>query len=263
MNDDGIPCGRPQCPNWMPEEEEGEWACSYCEAVYCSQQCLEKDKEAHLARCARYQEHQTGGDEVELARLYGRCFGGRCTISARGNSAELVPCPMCNAPLFCGSAECMAEGLPRHYLQCVQWKRHKTYQGMQPEYTSRSVLSRLWVQLERFPGVLRRLADRCAEGEQKSHCSGVMVLAEDTLADVCQALNTTGRDEADAFKFVTLQQLLELDRGVFQDLLTLKAAAMSERHSTVIVCVVYDKGGKMEATPRILQVRDKKEEIGV
>lgn len=213
------------------------------------------DEERHLATvCWPYQQEVTGGDPIKLAEQFGVCISGRCAPAVHRfrERRQLNPCPYCKRRIFCSDDACFVPGLQDHLAQCTEWKRRRVYKSLAPVYTTRSAVDRLWTQLERFPKVVARLQAMCDDGEREHQQSGVMLLSENTLELVCQALNTCARDEVDVFKFVTLQDLLAIDREAFMPILILKMSIVNDSEmGSLVAAVVYLVDGAFVVTPRV------------
>lgn len=138
------------------------------------------------------------------------------------------------------------EGLQRHYAGCAARKRNHVSRSMQPLYVADD--DETWPILRRRIGCQRELVAElhglCRRGEKLRGHVGVMLLAEDTLAEVCDTLNRSGDGSADVYHFKTLQDLLRLDRQAFEVVWSARLDAMRRvNEDTVTVALVHAVSG--------------------
>lgn len=207
---------------------------------------MEGDWDRHQRRCRQYHESVVGTDPYLLAERFNWCISGR----HQGGNEPLRACHYCKRALFCHSDKCMIEQLPKHMQTCLAYLERVA----QPMYTSRSAVDQLWLQLERSPAVMDRLARQCSDGEAKTRAAGVVLLAENSVEELCVALNTAGRDEGDVFKFMSVQELLRIDRTAFTPVMLAKAAAVQAGDTSLVVVVVVmaQSGDRMQVWHRTL-----------
>lgn len=244
-------------------EDSGErwpYYCRYCHNDFCSETCMEERMPVHAKTCRSRDRRAMEGvsDPEELAVVFGVCSAEHC-ISRVLDGPLPNGCPMCGKRLWCSNKDCMIGGLQQHYQICEERQRRHEYLQARGEFTPRSGIGKLWRSIEGNAAVARRLYHACRSSERKSAgAPGVMVLAEDTLDAVCDAINTVSLDEVELFKFMPVRMLMDMEeQGVTTGLRPLWEARLlvGSGFRAMVLGVVYGVGeGKVCSMPRIIVV---------